>query len=913
MTDAAPILIDFPGADEASRTLHGGKGAALVRGALAGLPVPAGSILTTRFFAPWIERLTRSSPWRALQTAEAEEHPRLGAELEALALDLPLEDRQRGTFDALTRRVEALGGRVAVRSSAPDEDLAAASFAGAHRTRLGVDAAGLETAVRDCFASAFAPRVVSYRQTSGFAPTPSAFAVIVQRQLDSQRAGVAFSIDPETNDFDHVVIEAAWGQGEAVVSGRVEPDHLVIDKPSGRIVDRRTGSKLIQLRLTADGSLVERPVETADTCCLDDDRARDIARLVAQVEALASAPVDIEWAEDDAGLHLLQSRPITRYVPLPPEMMTAPGARRRLYGDIALSSGLTINGPISPLGLDWMRRCIDSMVTTFVGGRRPRRGAQPPIADALWFTAGGRMYQNFSNLFVLVNPRRLARPSAGVDTLTAATLESLDGARYRAERRPPSLGWSLVRRLPATLVRLRAPLVRSVAAMLRPARAARRLERDLAAHRQELDALAERRPSLETIAAEHLDRHLRRVVDATMPALGAGLSAVALLQSLARRRGLPPSEVEALGLGFIGNVVAEMGIALFRLARSLRHLETRPDDPTAGAEQAGNNRVASTAALLLTRQAPADVLAAWDDVLASYGWRGPSEMDLASPRFADRPEDLVEQVLAMPIDTPALDPQNAHERRVAERRRATELLRARCGPFGRRLVDHLTQVVEHFAGHRDTPKHANLRYFQLVRHRLVERGEMLVAAGRLDDAGEVFDLTFSDLGAADRDPAFDLRAVRHERTAFHRVLQRTVRTFPVLIDSRGRILRPPRGGERAGELQGTPISSGRARGRVRLLDQPDAGPFAAGDILVAYATDPGWTPLLARAGAVVLEIGGALQHGAVVAREYGKPCVAGIDRLLERLDDGCFVEVDGDRGIVRRLDEGSAPTSDVPG
>ena len=130
--------------------------------------------------------------------------------------------------------------------------------------------------------------------------------------------------------------------------------------------------------------------------------------------------------------------------------------------------------------------------------------------------------------------------------------------------------------------------------------------------------------------------------------------------------------------------------------------------------------------------------------------------------------------------------------------------------------------------------------------------------------------------------------------------------FPQLIDSRGRILRPPPRDAKPGELVGVAVSPGSVTGPVKVLRHPREKPIDEGDVLVAYTTDPGWTPLFVNAAAVVLEVGGILQHGAVIAREYGKPCVAGVDRVMTRLRDGQRVEVDGTAGVIRLVAE---PTS----
>ncbi len=158
-----------------------------------------------------------------------------------------------------------------------------------------------------------------------------------------------------------------------------------------------------------------------------------------------------------------------------------------------------------------------------------------------------------------------------------------------------------------------------------------------------------------------------------------------------------------------------------------------------------------------------------------------------------------------------------------------------------------------------------------------------------------------ELESAALQPSLDLREVRQKRTRFLKILEARVTEFPQVIDSRGRILRPPPREEKPGELSGMGVSPGVVTGPVKMLRDPHEKPINQGDVLVAYTTDPGWTPLFVNAAAVVLEVGGILQHGAVVAREYGKPCVVGIDRVMSKLHDGQRVEVDGTAGVIRLL------------
>ena len=297
-----------------------------------------------------------------------------------------------------------------------------------------------------------------------------------------------------------------------------------------------------------------------------------------------------------------------------------------------------------------------------------------------------------------------------------------------------------------------------------------------------------------------------------------------------------------------------------------------------------------------------DFIDEWDAFVARFGARGPHEMDVASPRYADEPGIALEQMASMATGAAGFDPEAAHRRSVAERHEAYRDLQGRVGWLRRLVLRRIHLLIELFAGTRDTPKHHIVMVTHAVRRRALIEGRRLVEEGRLDRPCDVFHLRLADLSEAERDASLDLRARCADRMRFTEQVLGRVRQFPQVFDSRGRILRPPARSAGHGELIGAAVSPGTARGPVKVLNNPREKPVEDGDILVAYTTDPGWTPLFVNVAAVVLEVGGVLQHGAVVAREYGKPCVAGIDRVVTRLRDGEMVEVDGSAGVVRRLE-----------
>ncbi len=175
-----------------------------------------------------------------------------------------------------------------------------------------------------------------------------------------------------------------------------------------------------------------------------------------------------------------------------------------------------------------------------------------------------------------------------------------------------------------------------------------------------------------------------------------------------------------------------------------------------------------------------------------------------------------------------------------------------------------------------------------------------VTEKRLDQTQDIFDLRLLDIQQGRENRQLDLRKILHKNRAYYQPLQQCKQHFPV-FDSRGRFYKPKPGKATAGEFSGQPISSGLVTGRIKVLHTAHEKPLLAGEILVARATDPGWTPLFVNAGAIILEVGGPLQHGAIVAREYGKPCIAGIQGATELFQDGELVSVDGDFGLIRKI------------
>ena len=236
-----------------------------------------------------------------------------------VALSGPIVEAVAGGDESAIKKVaksaRPLGGPLAVRSSAMDEDGADASFAGQHLTLLGVRSAEeLAAALSEIWWSANSDSAITYRQRVGLFTRPSV-GVVVQALLDPDTAGVMFTQNPITG-AEEQVIEASWGLGEAVVAGRVIPDHYRVDR-SGEVLERTPGLKRVAIRSVPDGGTIEEevPPELVERLCLDDEELGELSRLAERCEHVYGRARDIEWAIADHSLYLLQCRAVTRAGP----------------------------------------------------------------------------------------------------------------------------------------------------------------------------------------------------------------------------------------------------------------------------------------------------------------------------------------------------------------------------------------------------------------------------------------------------------------------------------------------------------------------------------------------------------------------------------------------------------------------
>jgi phosphohistidine swiveling domain-containing protein len=887
LSATSELVLDLSAIDAGMLTLVGGKAANLGELTRLGAPVPAGICLTTEAYRQVAALAQLDDIYGELGGTVPSDVVGLSAlasRARAALLAVRVPD---AIADQITAGYARLGDAapVAVRSSATAEDLPFASFAGQQDTYLNVvgPEAVLEAVVR-CWASLWTDRAVVYRATNGIDHRGAQLAVVVQCMVESQIAGVLFTANPVTGQRRETVIDASPGLGEAVVSGAVNPDHFVVVTASRVIQERRLGDKRIAIHAQRGGGTarVELPSGGEDSC-ITDEQIVALTDLGTRVEAHFGRPQDIEWAIDEHDvLWLTQSRPITTLYPLP---VAAPGpdADVRVYFCFSVAQG--VYRPITPMGMSALRVIASSAAALF--------GA--PVADVLagppLLTPAGQ------RIFLDVTTAVRSRVGRAVIPRVLGVMEARSAVIMKQLFQDPRLSTIYRSRLPfvhrvgRVALRYLVP-VRIMQALVRPTAALARLDRLAAKLDHQLRLPAQATAAQRIDAAERLLSQAPPLLPTVIPGAGAGFAALGLARKLLGPDARP-GDLPTVLRGVPNNITTEMDLALWRAGSELH-----ADDASARLFQAETTD--KLAELYLAGQMPAVAQNILAEFLRRHGHRAVAEIDLGMPRWSDDPRYIL-GVLRNYVQSAGADGGQARPDRVfaqsnAEAEAMVETLAGRAAQRGRlrgRLVRLLLVRTRLLVGIRELPKYHLVRFIAAAREQIGLVGAELARDGRIEQTSDVFFLDLGEVRAALS--GVDMRAlVQRRRSEYDDELRR--RHIPRVMLSDG--TEPEVRAETAGDLSGTPASAGVVTGTARVMLDPVSGDLKPGEILVAPSTDPGWTPLFLIASGLVMEMGGANSHGAVVAREYGIPAVVGVADATTRISTGQQITVDGTAGTV---------------
>ncbi|MFP2906623.1 rifamycin-inactivating phosphotransferase [Pyxidicoccus sp. 3LFB2] len=859
-------VLGFQEVDPTQVAVVGGKGAHL--GALSrleGIHVPAGFCVTTAAFqrvmaeAPSLdERLVQLS---RLKPDDREAIRALSAEVRRTVEGIAIPDEVAA---AITHPLARLGEHAAyaVRSSATAEDLPTASFAGQQDTYLNiVGPAAILRHVSQCWASLFTERAVTYRLRNGFDHRKVHMAVVVQRMVFPQAAGILFTADPVTCNRKVASVEASFGLGEALVSGRVNAD--VYKVRDGEVVSTAVATKQLAILASPAGGTQEQVIapERQAQPALTDAQVLRLAQLGRRIEAHFGRPQDIEWCLVDDGFHIVQSRPITTLFPIP----AAGDRENHVYVSVGHQQMMT--DPMKPLGLSLFQ-----------------------------LTAGRPMYEAGGRLFVDVT-RGLASP-----TMRPVLVEGLgksdplikDALRTLLDRGDfiPSLPDAGPGGVPAGAAPAPLETNRAIVTELME-----RSQASLAALKRDLRTKSG--PALLDFILEDLQELKRLLFDPrSHQVFTAAMDATFWLNEQLQAWLGEKNAADTLTQSVPDNVTSEMGLALLDVADVIRP----SPDVVAFLQHVEDEGFLDELPRLAGGREARDAIQAYLD---TYGMRCVGEIDITRPRWSERPTTLVPLLLGnIKNFEPGAGKRRFEQGRQEALNKEQELLaRLRALPDGERKAEETRRMIDRvrtFIGYREYPKYGMVSRYFVYKQALLEEAERLVQAHVLREKEDLFYLTFQELYDVVRTKQVDAPLIRQRKDAFRSY---QALTPPRVLTSDGEVLTGAyrREDVPAGALVGLAVSAGVIEGRARvILDMADAA-LEAGDILVTPYTDPSWTPLFVAIKGLVTEVGGLMTHGAVIAREYGLPAVVGVEHATRRIRDGQRIRVHGTDGYVELL------------
>jgi len=856
--------------DDATATLEqvGGKGISLNRMVNAALPVPGGYHVTTDAYRQFVaENDLQPSIMEALETIQ-DSHPEtleaVSQEITQMFMDASIPADVASAVVQAYASLPGLNPAVAVRSSATAEDLPEASFAGQQETYLNVSGAdAVLEAARKCWASLWTARAISYRARQGIESRNVALAVVIQRLVNAEAAGILFTANPLNGRRDQMVLNASWGLGEAVVGGLVTPDTITLAKPSGVVIGRETADKLVQT-VRVNGGTAEEPIteNLRRVPVITDGQAAKLVRLGNQIETLYEMPMDIEWALADGQFAIVQARPITALPepepPVPSEWKLPKGAYAAMRNNIVE----LMTDPLTPLfktfGLTAVNTSMDRTMDGFLGGVDVLPD-NPIIAVNEYAYYNGSV--KFGPMFKIVLDTRgiLKRMFTGAVE------------RWTDDERPKYIGF-----------------VNSWVSQPWRERSSTEI----------LDAARQ-------LAEAAIDAYMA-LVSGVIPAAWMSEAWFTWRYKFIKRKGDPEAPTYLMGFNSLP-IRAEK--VLYDLAQwtldRVRLVDTIQNMPTGDLIE-----------MLSAGESPQGVdakdLQAWihkfSAYLKDYGHMI-YNLDFGNPVPADDPSPVLE-TFKLFLSDGGTNPHHRQQTSENRRKEAIEMIKTRLK--GRRLkafMKNLNRAQKYAPLREDGLADVGLSY-PLLRKMLLEVGIRFVDAGILDQSKDIFWLTQGEVAEAalglDRDESLEIlspiipqrrAAWRAARKAEPPLMLPQIKVFGVdLAELKSGGLKR----QKDDALRGVAASPGVVTAPACVLHGPeDFGKMNTGDVLVASLTTPAWTLLFARASAIVTDIGGPLSHGSIVAREYGIPAVLGTGVATTRIKDGQTITVDGSEGIIQ--------------
>ena len=887
------FVLSFNDIDKTKFNIVGGKGANL--GELArikGIDVPDGFCVSTEAYkriieeTPSLDRLLNQ-----LSLLKADKRNQIGELCKEIRHVIEEITIPHDITEDVTRYLSLFGktNAWAVRSSATAEDLPGASFAGQQDTYLNVIGnKNILKHISKCWASLFTERAVIYRIQNGFDHRKVLLAVVVQKMVFPQAAGILFTADPVTSNRKVVSIDASFGLGEALVSGIVNADLYKVS--NGKIVDKKISDKKLAIYAAKDGGTQEHKIEPGmqHIQALTDEQISQLERIGRKIEEHFGTPQDIEWClsastgEAEDKFYIVQSRPITTLFPVP----RANDKENHVYVSVGHQQMMT--DPIKPLGISVWR---------MTGPR-------------LTYTGGGRLFVDVAmGLASPVSRQNLLDVLGHSDPLIKDALinviERNDFIKFDAnEKSDPGTIKSHKGMSSADILAEAGSDPEIVSKLIRASETSLSALKHTIQTKSGLDVF--------DCIREDMQQRVQRTSDMkNLSVIMAAIHASAWINEHMNDWLGEKNVADTISLSVPNNVTSEMGMALLDVAEIIRpypdiiaflsrHDGIKDDNFLDELIRPANYRDKGG-------QKVHDAIVAF---LEKYGMRCAGEIDITRTRWSEKPGILIPVILS---NIKNLEPgasirkfEQGRQEALKKEEELTERLKRL--PDGEQKANETKQMIDlvrNLIGYREYPKYDIVCRYFVYKQALLKEAERLVQANVLHDKEDIFYLAFDELEEVVRNSKSDSYrmdySVIDKRKDEYRLYEKL--TPPRVITSDGEIItgRYNRDNIPAGAIAGLAVSSGVVEGRARVILNIEEADLEDGDILVTAFTDPSWTPLFLSIKGLITEVGGLMTHGAVIAREYGLPAVVGVENATKLIKDKQRIRVHGTEGYVELL------------
>jgi phosphoenolpyruvate synthase/pyruvate phosphate dikinase len=867
-------VLGFQDIDNTKLMVVGGKGANLGElSKIEGIRVPDGFCISTEAFKRIIgETSSINELLGKLQLLKMEDRDKIGElsgemrrVIEGIAIPEDINEE-------ITCHLSIFGenNAYAVRSSATAEDLPTASFAGQQDTYLNI--IGKEAILKHiskCWASLFTERAVTYRIQNGFDHRKVHMAVVVQKMVFPQAAGILFTADPVTSNRKVLSIDASFGLGEALVSGLVNAD--IYKVRNGKIINKKISTKKLAIYVLKDGGTKEQeiPPEQQNRQVLTDEQILRLTRMGRKIEEHFGCPQDIEWCLADDTFYIVQNRPITTLYPIPKA-----GETQENHVYVSVGHQQMMTDPMKPLGLSFF------LLTTNAPMRK----------------AGGRLFVDVTHMLASPDNREILLDTMGQhDPLIKDALMTIiergdfiktlpnDKKELTPIKSNRGMSWGFLSQFEndPTIV---SNLIKS-----------------------SQTSIEELKQNIQTKSGADLFdfilediQQLKKILfdPKSSDVINVAIYASSWINEKMKEWLGEKNVADTLSRSVPNNITSEMGLELLDVADVIRPYPEVIDY----LQHVKDDNFLEKIVKFDGGQEIRDAIYAY---LNKYGMRCSGEIDITKPRWSEKPITLVPMILNN-IKNFEL---NASQRifkqgRQEALKKEQELFdRLRQLPDGKQKAKETKRMIDimrNFAGFREYPKYGMINRYFVYKQALLKEAEQLVQANVIHEKEDIYYLTFEEFHEVVRTKKLDYQIISLRKNEY-KLYEKL--TPPRVITSDGEIIagKYKRENLPTDAIVGLPVSSGVIDGRARVILNMEDADLEDGDILVTSFTDPSWTPLFVSIKGLVTEVGGLMTHGAVIAREYGLPAVVGVENATKLIKDGERIRVHGREGYVEIL------------